>query len=82
MLRENVQKRFMYICSNYSTKQSAQCLVGAPIHSSSFSHSPGTPAIPAAAIEFGSLCLRNALLLLPDDPLDVENIQTEDSDSK
>jgi hypothetical protein len=28
--------------------------------------SVGTPAIPAATLEFASLCLRNALLLLPE----------------
>lgn len=42
--------------------------------------SPGTPAIPAATLEFGALCLRNALMLLPEDPLNVEPIQTEDVD--
>lgn len=38
------------------------------------------PAIPAPSIEFASLCLRNALLLLPEDPLQ-SDISEEQNDS-
>ena len=42
--------------------------------------SVGTPAIPAATIEFASLCLRNAQLLLPEDSPTAEVLQSEDQD--
>ena len=35
-------------------------------------------AIPAATLEFAMMCLRNALLLLPEDPLDVGPPRTEE----
>lgn len=43
--------------------------------------SPGTPAIPAATHEFAALCLKNALHLLPEDPLTAEKVPIEDSDT-
>ncbi|XP_022345104.1 CCR4-NOT transcription complex subunit 10-like [Crassostrea virginica] len=43
--------------------------------------SPGTPAIPAATHEFAALCLKNALHLLPEDPLVTENVPVDDSDN-
>ncbi|XP_033754532.1 CCR4-NOT transcription complex subunit 10-like isoform X2 [Pecten maximus] len=42
--------------------------------------SPGTPAIPAPNLEFAALCLKNALLLLRDDPLNAQPTPTEDQD--
>ena len=44
-------------------------------------HSPGTPAIPAANLEFAALCLRNALFLLPEDPLTAETVPPEDTEN-
>lgn len=44
-------------------------------------YSPGTPAIPAATHEFAALCLKNALHLLPEDPLVTENVPVDDSDN-
>ena len=41
--------------------------------------SVGTPAIPAATLEFASLCLRNALLLIPDE---TETMATESTEEK
>ncbi|KAK3085445.1 hypothetical protein FSP39_003407 [Pinctada imbricata] len=43
--------------------------------------SPGTPAIPAATHEFAALCLKNALLILPDDPGGEDSQQQEGDDS-
>ncbi|ESO98211.1 hypothetical protein LOTGIDRAFT_114420 [Lottia gigantea] len=40
--------------------------------------SSGNSAIPAPTIEFASLCIRNALFLLPDDPLDKDPLPTSD----
>lgn len=43
-------------------------------------NSVGTPAIPAATLEFASLCLRNALLLLPE--MTGETTTTEQNEDK
>lgn len=42
--------------------------------------SVGTPAIPAATVEFASLCLRNALLLLPE--VTAETTATENDEKE
>ena len=42
--------------------------------------SPGTPAIPASTHEFAALCLRNALMLLPDETQKTDVSHTEDQD--
>lgn len=41
--------------------------------------STNPPALPSLQLEFAALCLRNAVLLLPDDPLDSETSSTDDS---
>lgn len=43
-------------------------------------NSVGTPAIPAATIEFASLCLRNAQILLPDESSTTEVQPAEDQE--
>nr|KAG5707465.1 hypothetical protein BaRGS_011969 [Batillaria attramentaria] len=42
--------------------------------------STNAPSMPALSLEFAAMCLRNALLLLPDDPLGAETTVTDDSD--
>ena len=40
-------------------------------------------AVPALSMEFASMCLSNALLLLPPDPLDATEVTTtEDGDTR
>ena len=40
------------------------------------------PAMPGTTLEFAALCLRNALALLPEDPLESTPPPAEDSESK
>ncbi|XP_052063394.1 CCR4-NOT transcription complex subunit 10-like [Mytilus californianus] len=42
--------------------------------------SPGTPAIPASTYEFAALCLRNALMLLPEETQKSDIPNTDDQD--
>ncbi|KAK3603937.1 hypothetical protein CHS0354_042949 [Potamilus streckersoni] len=43
-------------------------------------NSAGTPAIPASTMEFASLCLRNALTLLPDESISTEFVSPDDQE--
>lgn len=43
-------------------------------------YSPGTPAIPASTYEFAALCLRNALMLLPEENTKTDTSNNDDQD--
>ncbi|VDI42445.1 CCR4-NOT transcription complex subunit 10 [Mytilus galloprovincialis] len=43
--------------------------------------SPGTPAIPASTYEFAALCLRNALMLLPEETQKSDVTNSDDQDT-
>lgn len=73
-----LEKRLQVIQGSVGSGFHRKLILGSGMGQDKSSTNP--PSMPALSLEFAAMCLRNALLLLPDDPLDSETTVTEDSE--
>ncbi|XP_067652107.1 CCR4-NOT transcription complex subunit 10-like isoform X1 [Haliotis asinina] len=74
----SLEKRLEVIQGSVGSGVHRKLILGCGV--SKFKPSSTTPSMPSATLEFASLCLRNALLLLPEDPLLADKATTSSDD--
>ncbi|XP_070200539.1 CCR4-NOT transcription complex subunit 10-like isoform X2 [Littorina saxatilis] len=75
-----LEKRQQVIQGSVGSGYHRKLIVGPGTGQNKTSNNPAA-AVPALSMEFASMCLSNALNLLPPDPLDVEITPVEDNDT-
>ena len=77
-----LSKRMEVVKSSVGMGVHRKLILGSGSHGKQEPPSETAPGMPSMSLDFAALCIRNALVLLPEDPTDVVVTVSEDGETK